>query len=87
MKVYAVLGLSLVAAACVTPPEERLNADGEVVECRRVETTGSRLGERVCMTETQWVEAEEAEREANEEFLRRSGLAGRNETAPTGMSN
>ena len=73
----ALLGLAcLTLAACAgTPAGDGAPAVGQTnadMECRRIKTTESRLGEKVCYTKAQWAEIERREKEAADDLRDRS---------------
>ena len=78
-------------ASCAATPqtgEAALTAssvDGKEVECRRVTTTESRLGQRVGNTKEQWAAIEKAEKEAADNLRDRTSDQVRDTTPPSGF--
>ncbi len=56
-------------------------ADGETVECRRIQEMGSRLGKRVCMKPIEWEQADAAAEQAAKDQINRNNQRG---VAPDG---
>lgn len=54
--------LSAEAATTVSTEKQAKKADGEKKVCRILRTTGSRMGDRVCMTRDQWEKVDEEAR-------------------------
>lgn len=52
-------------APSTTPP---LEADGQAVICKTIETTGTRFSSRICKTKSEWI----AETQAAREFVNKS---------------
>ncbi|WP_147652517.1 hypothetical protein [Vulcaniibacterium gelatinicum] len=65
-------GGSVVPAVTQAPGEETTQEDGDKVRCKRMATTGSRVGKMVCHTEEEWA----AMRQGARQFLRDIDAAG-----------
>lgn len=69
----AVSGLALAGCAGTPAQDATASATGEPLECRYEHQTGSRVAERVCLTERQWAQLDEQRREAASSMMRRVG--------------
>ena len=59
--VTAALSIAAPAAAKTNTQDQAAAASGQQKKiCKRLEVTGSRMGERVCLTKEQWKQAEQA---------------------------